>query len=151
MSPDSVRPTNRGFLNLDRKLKLQFLGFIFAGGIGLLIDLSLFNALLTFGFPAQFANVIGLIFGTVANFLVNARVFRTSGLRGLALFQAVRRYAVVGLGSFAYAVVGFNIIVETFSLESSLSLNLVKVFLIGSGAIARFALSRFWIFAPTPG
>lgn len=148
-----MSPATRGRFD---GLLVQLTQFGLVGAAGFLIDITVFNALrLTVLSPEVMhtgpllAKVISTLLAIAANWLGNRYwTFRThrqdSTLReGIEFFGVSFAGMAIGLGClwFSHYVLGF-----TSVLADNIAANVVGLAL---GAIFRFSLYRYWVFAPS--
>ncbi|MET0861295.1 MAG: GtrA family protein [Microbacterium sp.] len=141
-----------------RGLLVQLFQFGLVGAAGLLVDLTVFNALrLTLLSPENIhtgpliAKVVSTLLAIVTNWLGNrywtfASVRRADTLREGAEFFAVSFAGMgIGLGCLwvSHYLMGF-----TSVLADNISANVVGL---GLGAVFRFTLYRYWVFSPNRG
>ncbi|WP_411721899.1 GtrA family protein [Mycetocola sp.] len=141
-----------------RLLLVQLLQFGLVGGAGLLVDLTVFNALrLTLLAPENIhtgpliAKVVSTLLAIVTNWLGNrywtfADDRRSNTVReGLEFFAVSLAGMGIGLGCLwvSHYVLGF-----TSVLADNISANVVGLAL---GAVFRFTLYRYWVFSPNRG
>ena len=141
-----------------RRLLVQVVQFGLVGAAGLLVDLTVFNALrLTLLAPENIhtgpllAKIISTLLAIVTNWLGNrywtfATDRRTNTVReGLEFFAVSLAGMGIGLGCLwmSHYVLGY-----TSVLADNISANVVGLAL---GAVFRFTLYRYWVFSPNRG
>jgi putative flippase GtrA len=141
-----------------RKLILQFARFGLVGGVGLVVDLGVFNLLRATVFdPARihegpvFAKIISTVLAIIINWIGN-RIWTFREHRGRQLVREGVEFGVVSVGGLligllclfiSHYVLGF-----TSVLADNVSSNVIGLAL---GTAFRFSLYRFWVFSPRRG
>lgn len=139
-----------------RRLLVQVAQFGLVGAAGLLVDLTVFNALrLTILSPENvhtgplIAKIVSTLLAIVTNWLGNrywtfARERRSNTLReGLEFFAVSLAGMGIGLGCLW---VSHYLLGLTSVLADNISANVVGL---GLGAVFRFTLYRYWVFSPS--
>ncbi|MCU1514702.1 MAG: GtrA family protein [Microbacteriaceae bacterium] len=135
----------------------QALSFLLVGGVGLVIDIVVFNALRTTVLEPQLvhggpiiAKAISTSFAILANWIGNRfwtfRTERRRGERSAVIREAVEFAAVSVAGSLiALACLWFShyVLGHTSLIADNLATNVVGLAL---GTVFRFALYRWWVF-----
>ena len=139
-----------------RRLAIQVVQFGIVGAAGLLVDLTVFNALrLTVLSPENLhtgplvAKVISTLLAIATNWLGNrywtfSRERQSNTVReGIEFFAVSIAGMAIGLGCLwvSHYVLGF-----TSVLADNISANVVGLAL---GAVFRFTLYRYWVFSPS--
>lgn len=139
-----------------RRLLVQLAQFGLVGAAGLLVDLTVFNALrLTVLAPENIdtgpliAKVVSTLLAIVTNWLGNRYWTFASDRRSNTLREGIEFFAVslagmgIGLGCLwvSHYLLGF-----TSVLADNISANVVGL---GLGAVFRFTLYRYWVFSPS--
>lgn len=138
-----------------RKLLGQFLRFGVVGGVGFVVDLGLFNLLrLTVLAPESLhegpvlAKVISTSVAIACNWIGN-RLWTFREHRGRQLWREGIEFALVSLGGMLIGLgclfVSHYLLGFTSVLADNISSNVIGL---GLGTLFRFALYRFWVFAP---
>jgi putative flippase GtrA len=141
-----------------RKLLLQFTRFGLVGGVGLVVDFSVFNLLRATVFnPDQihegpvFAKIVSTVLAIIVNWIGN-RFWTFREHRGRQLVREGVEFGVVSVGGLliglfclfiSHYVLGF-----TSVLADNISSNVIGLAL---GTAFRFSLYRFWVFSPRRG
>lgn len=128
---------------LKKHIRTVF-GFGLAGLLAGVADLIVFNAALLVSGQIETSNLFGALSGVVVNFIVNRAVFDTHREKGI--WRPVLRFLFVAGLSALYLIVVFQVSAVVFELEGGLELNLLRVAIIGSGAIIRFFITKNWVF-----
>jgi putative flippase GtrA len=141
-----------------RRFLVQVARFGLVGAAGLLVDLTVFNALrLTLLAPENvyagplIAKVVSTLLAIVTNWLGNRYWTFASDRRSNTLREGLEFFAVslagmsIGLGCLwvSHYLLGF-----TSVLADNISANVVGLAL---GAVFRFTLYRYWVFSPNRG
>ena len=139
-----------------RRLAVQVLQFGIVGAAGLLVDLTVFNALrLTALSPENIhtgpilAKIISTLLAIATNWLGNRYWTFSRDRQSNTAREGVEFFAVslvgmgIGLGCLwiSHYVLGF-----TSVLADNISANIIGL---GLGAVFRFTLYRYWVFSPT--
>ncbi len=151
-------------MSRDSRLALfhQLLSFGLVGGVGLVVDVAVFNALRTTVFEPQYvhggpiiAKVISTSIAIVVNWIGNRywtfRTERRRETRGAVVREGIE-FAVVSLGGAGIALgclwISHYALGFTSVLDDNLATNVVGLAL---GTAFRFALYRFWVFSDHRG
>jgi putative flippase GtrA len=141
-----------------RRVLVQVVQFGLVGAAGLLVDLTVFNALrLTLLAPESIhtgpliAKVVSTMLAIITNWLGNrywtfAADRRSNTVReGLEFFAVSLAGMAIGIGCLwvSHYVLGF-----TSVLADNIAANVVGL---GLGAVFRFTLYRYWVFSPNRG
>lgn len=141
-----------------RKLLLQFTRFGLVGGLGLVVDLGVFNLLRATIFdPARihegpvFAKIISTILAIIVNWIGN-RFWTFREHRGRQLVREGIEFGVVSVGGLLIGLfclfVSHYVLGFTSLLADNISSNVIGLAL---GTAFRFSLYRFWVFSPRRG
>ena len=141
-----------------RTLIGQFARFGVVGGLGVLVNLAVFNLLLFTVFDATrihegplFANVVATVVAIAFNWIGN-RYWAFREHRGRQVVREGVEFAIVSLGGLliglgclwvSHYVLGFD-----SKLADNIASNVVGLAL---GTVFRFALYRLWVFSPRRG
>jgi putative flippase GtrA len=141
-----------------RKLLLQFTRFGLVGGVGLIVDFSVFNLLRATVFDPDhihegpvFAKIISTILAIIVNWIGN-RFWTFREHRGPQLLREGIEFGIVSIGGMligllclflSHYVLGF-----TSVLADNISTNVIGLAL---GTAFRFSLYRVWVFSPRRG
>jgi putative flippase GtrA len=141
-----------------RNLFMQFVRFGLVGGIGLVVDLGVFNLLRATVFNPDhihegpvFAKIVSTILAIIVNWVGNRHwTFREH--RGPQLMREGIEFGVVSIGGMLIGLlclfISHYVLGYTSVLADNISSNVIGLAL---GTAFRFALYRFWVFAPHRG
>jgi putative flippase GtrA len=110
-------------------VKIQFLKYLFFGGIGAAVDLFMFFILVDRGVYYQIANVIGYLFGTIVSFLLNRRLtFNTTD----RIFYRLSLFISVAFFGYLLSALILFILIDGFEVNSMfakfLTLPIIAIF-----------------------
>ena len=121
-------------------------GFAVAGGLALIVDLAIFNMLILQKVNLTVANGVAVFAALLVNYIINHWTFLPRIPARNNLVQKSFRFGVVAASSALYLLIGFEIVSWFLPDQSAATYSLVRIFLIGSGTIARFGALRYWVF-----
>ncbi len=141
-----------------RKLAMQFLRFGLVGGLGLVVDLGVFNLLRATVFnPDQihegpvFAKIVSTVLAIIVNWIGN-RFWTFREHRGPQLLREGIEFGVVSIGGLMIGLlclfISHYVLGYTSVLADNISSNVIGLAL---GTAFRFSLYRFWVFSPRRG
>jgi len=141
-----------------RKLLLQFTRFGLVGGVGLVVDFTVFNLLRATIFdPASihegpvFAKIISTTLAIIVNWLGN-RFWTFREHRGRQLVREGVEFGIVSVGGLLIGLfclfVSHYVLGFTSLLADNISSNVIGLAL---GTAFRFSLYRLWVFSPRRG
>lgn len=141
-----------------RKLLLQFTRFGLVGGVGLVVDFSVFNLLRATIFdPARihegpvFAKIISTVLAIIVNWIGN-RFWTFREHRGRQLVREGVEFGIVSIGGLLIGLlclfVSHYVLGFTSLLADNISSNVIGLAL---GTAFRFSLYRLWVFSPRRG
>jgi putative flippase GtrA len=141
-----------------RKLIGQFARFGVVGGLGVLVNLGIFNLLLFTVFDTKrvhegplFANIVATIVAIGFNWVGN-RFWTFREHRGKQLHREAIEFAIVNLGGLAIGLLCLWVSHYLLGFDSKLADNIAtNVVGLGLGTIFRFVFYRLWVFAPHKG
>ena len=116
---------------------MQFLLYCLCGGLGVLVDFSIYSIALEFSINYQIANAAGYFSGTLISFILNRKITfdaKDHVIRRLVLFMGVAGTGYLTSAFFLWALAGF------FNLD----LRLAKLVTLPVVIILQFSLNR-WI------
>ena len=136
-------------------LTSQFLKFGLVGGLGIVVDLGVFNALrLTVLAPEvvswgpMAANIIGTLVAILFNWVGNRLWTFRHDRHHNSTWQEAVEFLLVSLAGLVISLIPLWITHYLFDWTSPLSDNIAKLVGIGVGSIFRFALYRWWVYSP---
>jgi len=141
-----------------RKFFLQFVRFGLVGGVGLIVDISVFNLLRATVFDPDhihegpvFAKIISTVLAIIVNWIGNRHwTFREH--RGPQLIREGIEFGIVSVGGLLIGLlclfVSHYLLGYTSILADNISSNVIGLAL---GTAFRFSLYRFWVFSPRRG
>lgn len=129
-----------------RKFLRETVGFGLAGGLAMVVDLAVFNALLLVEINTSIANVSAAIAALLVNFVINHRTFIPNGSMRKDLTKKSVKFGTIAIISFLYLLVGFEIALWLFPEQSATFYSVIRILLIGSGTLVRFFVLKFWVF-----
>ena len=141
-----------------RKLIAQFARFGVVGGLGVVVNLAVFNLLLFTVFDSDkihegplFANIIATIVAIAFNWAGN-RYWAFREHRGKQLFREAVEFTLVSLGGLLIGLLSLWVSHYLLGFTSKLADNIAtNVVGLGLGTIFRFVFYRVWVFRPGRG
>jgi putative flippase GtrA len=138
-----------------RKLIAQFAKFGVVGGIGVVINLAVFNLLLFTVFDSKrihegplFANVIATIVAIAFNWVGN-RYWTFRDHRGKQLLREAVEFTLVSLGGLLIGLGCLWVSHYALGFDSKLADNIASnVVGLALGTVFRFVFYRLWVFSP---
>jgi putative flippase GtrA len=138
-----------------RKLIAQFAKFGVVGGIGVVINLAVFNLLLFTVFDSKrihegplFANIIATVVAIAFNWVGN-RYWTFREHRGKQLLREAIEFTLVSLGGLLIGLGCLWISHYVLGFDSKLADNIASnVVGLALGTIFRFVFYRIWVFSP---
>lgn len=116
-------------------MSVKFIKYLIFGGIGVLVDYSIFYILVDYGLYYQFANALGYLFGTMISFLFNRKL--TFNVTDRATYRFILFAGVAILGYLLSATILF-FLVDFFNMDAKL----VKFITLPIVAIFQFTLNK---------
>lgn len=128
-------------------IKQQFFRYVTAGGVALLVDVSIFAGLrIGAGQDLIVSNLLGRVAGAGTAFLINRTwTFRRPTERP-AWVQEALRYSLLWLLASTISTFGVSVLSVALSAKPGVTENLVKICIDVMLLSMNFMLSRHWVF-----
>lgn len=138
-----------------KALTSQFMKFGLVGGLGIVVDLGVFNALrLTVlapevvGWGPMAANVIGTLVAIAFNWVGNRLWTFRHERHHKSTWHEAMEFLLVSLAGMIISLIPLWITHYMLEWTTPLADNLSKIVGIGVGSLFRFALYRWWVYSP---
>jgi|APSaa5957512535_1039671.scaffolds.fasta_scaffold21134_4 putative flippase GtrA len=116
-------------------MNFKFIKYLIFGGVGVLVDYSIFYILVDYSLHYQFANASGYLFGTIVSFLFNRKL--TFNVIDRVAYRFMLFVGVAAIGYLLSATILF-FLVDFFSMDAKF----VKLITLPIVAIFQFILNK---------